>query len=165
MRLTTSTAFLGVMLGVLCVSIGCQPVPVVAPSAPPTPLPGPSPTVSLAASESVPSRDDPTPITSQPETIGMPAATATSEAGLQRARRAAQRIAARFFKIEASAVAVRGVKTVIWPDSSLACGPLAGQRPVSTPGYLAMVEVAGQVYAVHMTERGRGIVCLEPASE
>lgn len=91
------------------------------------------------------------------------AAPATAEAGLERAQSAAQRIAARFFKVERDQAIVRGVKAVVWPDSGLGCSPVGGRKPVATPGYLAMVEVAGQVYAVHMTANGRGLVCLQPA--
>lgn len=128
---------------------------------PPTPSPAPA-AVLTPASVAIPPRDDPTPAEPLPETIGRPATTATASAGEQRARSAAQRIAARSLKIETSAVVVRGIKAVEWPDSGLGCGP-SGRRPVATPGYLAMVEAAGQVYEVHMAANGRGIVCPQPA--
>lgn len=149
-------------MGALCWLAGCQPAAVetVTPTLMPTPAAFNSP-----AGAAVPPREDPTPAEPQPETIGQPAAPATAEAGLERAKSAAQRIAARFFKVEPTAVVVRGAKAVVWPDSGLGCGPVGGRRPVATPGYLARVEVAGQVYAVHMADNGRGLVCLQPAQK
>lgn len=153
-------ANIALLLGALCWLVGCQPAPVQTMT--PTLMPTPAAIVA-PADANVPPREDPTPAEPQPETIGQPAAPATAQAGLERAQSAAQRIAARSLKVERDQVIVRGVKAVVWPDSGLGCGPVGGRRPVATPGYLAMVEVAGQVYAVHMAANGRGLVCLQPA--
>jgi hypothetical protein len=154
-------ATLALILGVLA---GCQPIPaaveVVTPTLLPTPAAIPSP-----VGAAIPPRDDPTPAEPQPETIGQPVAPATSEAELQRAKSAAQRIAARFLKIARTEVSVRGVKAVVWPDASLGCGPSSSRRPVPTPGYLAVVEAGGQIYEVHMSERGGGVICPQPAQK
>lgn len=153
-------AIFALAVGALCWLAGCQPtaVEIVTPTLMPTPA-----AVNSPVGAAVPPREDPTPAEPQPETIGQPAAPATAEAGLERAKSAAERIAARFFKVERDQATVRGVKAVVWPDAGLGCGPVGGRKSVATPGYLAMVEVGGQVYAVHMTANGRGLVCLQPA--
>ncbi len=153
-------ANIALLLGALCGLAGCQSAAVE--TVTPTLLPTPA-ALSSPAGAAVPPREDPTPAEPQPETIGQPAAPATAQAGLERAQSAAQRIASRFLKVERDQVIVRGVKAVVWPDSGLGCGPVGGRKPVATPGYLAMVEAAGQVYAVHMAADGRGLVCLQPA--
>lgn len=142
---------------------GCQPVPAAVETMPLTPSPAPA-AVLTPVSGAVPPRDDPTPAEPLPETIGRPPATASTGQAVQAMTQAAQRIVARFLKVQASDVVVRGIKAVVWPDSGLGCGPTE-RRPVSTPGYLAMVEAAGQVYEVHMAENGRGIICPKPAQK
>lgn len=58
---------------------------------------------------------------------------------------------------------MRSIKAVVWQDAGLGCWPNDGRPPASTPGYLAMVEVAGQIYEVHMAESGRGLICPQAA--
>jgi len=92
---------------------------------------------------------------------GTPASSATpfisDDIGL-----AARRIAARQFRVEIENVILRGVKPVQWPDRSLGClGPSDEPVSGSLPGYLAVVEISGKSFAVHMDAQGRGIVCPE----
>ena len=57
-------------------------------------------------------------------------------------------------------VKVLTVEPVAWSDASLGC-PQEGYMyaQVVTPGYKATVEVAGEVYQVHMDDQGRGLIC------
>jgi hypothetical protein len=54
-------------------------------------------------------------------------------------------------------------ESTTWPDGSLGC-PRPGEthRPVPTPGYRVVVEVAGDVYDYHLTAAGLLRLCASP---
>jgi len=57
-------------------------------------------------------------------------------------------------------VTILKIQHVDWSDASLGC-PKEGYMyaQVITPGYLVKAEVNGEEQAVHMNEKGNGVVC------
>lgn len=67
--------------------------------------------------------------------------------------RAAQRDLAQHLGVPESAVTVRTVESVEWPDASLGC-PQPGMMyaQVITPGYRIVLEAGGKTYAYHTSQ-------------
>lgn len=66
--------------------------------------------------------------------------------------------------IEREALHIQSVEAVQWPDASLGCPqPDMVYAAVITPGYLVMVERAGELYAVHTDSSidGVKIICTQ----
>ena len=89
-----------------------------------------------------------------------PATSPNIPAELQPMAEKAAGIAASTFHVKPEEVTVQTIQAVKWPDSSLGCpeeGMMYTQK--ETSGYLATVEVGGAAHAVHMNEKGQGLVC------
>lgn len=66
--------------------------------------------------------------------------------------------------IESEALHIQSVEAVQWPDASLGCPqPDMVYAAVITPGYLVIVERAGELYAVHTDSSidGVKIICAQ----
>ncbi len=150
----------------LAAAAACQP-PIASPTATATASPTPRPALSATPPPArVPPVRDFTPPVPLPEPLFPPAAPPTSpDEQAQHARAAAQAraLAAKVLDAPLATVQVRGVKSVIWPDRGLGCLPASSHSgtaaPQPTPGFLVTVEVAGQVYAVHLSATGQGLIC------
>ena len=62
--------------------------------------------------------------------------------------------------IAAEDIAVRDVRAVTWPDTSMGCPqPDMMYAQVLTSGYQATVEVDGETYDLRMDTKGNGFIC------
>jgi hypothetical protein len=97
------------------------------------------------------------------------AAAATSQAAggpaaaLALAGQAARAEGARALGVPPEQVTLVSVDATQWPDASLGC-PEAGKSyaPAITPGFRAIVSVAGQRHELHADAAGRAVVCPAP---
>jgi len=138
---------------------GCCVSPVaVAPPYEPTPRATPSP------DSGDQSRSTATPTPSQTGEGQAPTPTCTAEATWPYEARRAVELAkadlARRLEISVSEILVISVEAVDWPDTSLGC-PEPGMMyaQVITPGYLIVLEAAGQTYEYHTDRSDQVVLC------